>query len=1122
MARKLNSLQSQQVARRYSEFESLRHVLGRLYPTLIIPPIPSKHSIGEYANKSKEETKIVTARKTTLQDFLSRIAKHPILGREHFFHKFLSAEISWKHVLNSPPISKLPRNPLHVSSNDPTNDKNVAAYASLPTPSPSQPLRRPDQRFLDSEMFTAKFAQHFESSLERVDRRTTKRWSGIANDYAELGAVFNGFGLTESDTLAAALEKIGQAVDSTYISTNAMLQAWEKDFSKPIHIYSQFAHIIKKLLEYRHQKHAQHEMLIDALGAKREHLVELERSEQEAQRLDAALSKGLSSTKLLDEPQQDQEQLQDNNNNENSPNEQEDMPSQSILTDNSSREVKKQKSNLSFLGAISHTLQGIMDADPEATRRNSIGKTRESIQGLESALEASTYDVSYTSQTIQADLDRFQRQKVADIREMLFAPKGKKKVGPSAPFKPPGSSKVESISLEQVKDYRNQHNHIAKRKPQRQASPNTDSDEDAQTRQQLIPEKSVAMRNLKQKGPIDFTPDNSFSAASTCSPSKSPPVSRKNRYNNNLKKSNLNKKFSFSPEAETPVEERPARQRNRTNFLLDDITGVSTQSSASPEKEESISPPFQYELRDSGSESPPSLDDAILAPSASKVRKSSLDSLSPIRKKISDSLNKSPKFAKNQIGKKRRESVDKKELDMKELSPKKKKGDKQSRKEKETGDAKKIEPHNTKINVSRSANYEDDEGEPTPKKRRGNNNIQNSTNEDVNENSIEVSNPLASKPKAKKLQRIIVANTKKPSVDPVEQSQKDGLFKECDVINSYITSVSQEEQQKSPKSSGARNRAIATAVRLSEDEDADGDVVQGKKKATTSSQPHPKKESILLSGDKRPKPKPKARAAKQQNHSNQSNIPAFFKPTVKPSDIQLCPVCDNKLPHLRTQHLKTILKEFLNVAKLSPRTSNPYGMKAHVVAESELCTAHELDTKVIPEGQKKGYPIEHDWNRVSDRIMKLSKKIKVVIKYKESSRFWIKAREDYAKVGSKKANGLDVQFENFEDEQPGYYGEIGLMVISFTLNALSTSKPKSKIKLNQSLTNPLSPKDFIRRVLVPEVANLLIAQDRGVSTEIAEEIRRDSREYGNAVFSADMEDIAWRPQLPTDLISDSE
>lgn len=121
-------------------------------------------------------------------------------------------------------------------------------------------------------------------------------------------------------------------------------------------------------------------MLIDALGSKRDNLSDLERSEQEAQRLDEALSKGLSSTKLLDEPQQ--EQVNDNTNNEDSPNEQEEMPSQSIITDTSSREVKKHKSNLSFLGAISHTLQGMMDVDPEATRRNSIGKTRESIQGV--------------------------------------------------------------------------------------------------------------------------------------------------------------------------------------------------------------------------------------------------------------------------------------------------------------------------------------------------------------------------------------------------------------------------------------------------------------------------------------------------------------------------------------------------------------------------------------------------------------------------------------------------------------------------------------------------------------------------------------------------------------------
>jgi len=34
--------------RRYSEFASFREALVRLYPTLIIPPIPEKHTVGMY------------------------------------------------------------------------------------------------------------------------------------------------------------------------------------------------------------------------------------------------------------------------------------------------------------------------------------------------------------------------------------------------------------------------------------------------------------------------------------------------------------------------------------------------------------------------------------------------------------------------------------------------------------------------------------------------------------------------------------------------------------------------------------------------------------------------------------------------------------------------------------------------------------------------------------------------------------------------------------------------------------------------------------------------------------------------------------------------------------------
>lgn len=40
---------------------------------------------------------------------------------------------------------------------------------------------------------------------------------------------------------------------------------------------------------------------------------------------------------------------------------------------------------------------------------------------LEDALHLAAQDLKYSSSTIQADLDRFQRQKVADLREMTIS-----------------------------------------------------------------------------------------------------------------------------------------------------------------------------------------------------------------------------------------------------------------------------------------------------------------------------------------------------------------------------------------------------------------------------------------------------------------------------------------------------------------------------------------------------------------------------------------------------------------------------------------------------------------------------------------------------------------------------
>ncbi|KIM68080.1 hypothetical protein SCLCIDRAFT_106509 [Scleroderma citrinum Foug A] len=397
---------------RYSEFESLRSSLVKLYPTLIIPPIPSKQSISDYATKpakAKEDAGMIARRKRMLQTFLNRIGRHPILSNEHVFHRFLDGEVSWTEVLHSPPLSLLPKNVLKAPSHNPIDQNASPAYEALPNPSATYPLRQPDQRFIDSETFTNKFLSHLSGPMEKVSRRSLKRWSESAQDYSDLGAALNGFSLNETGALASAIEKTGQAVDATYMSTTRLLQELEQNWAEPLHEYTQFASIIKKLLAYRHQKHVQYEMTQDSLDNKRDLLEEYEKSEREAKRLDEALARGRVNG-LQPRPGGQEE------------NEGPEEPASAYLPPHPGpNPYKKRAPGMGFLNALTYTLHGMMDVDPETARRNGIGKTRENISQLEDALHLAAQDLKYSNSTIQADLDRFQRQKVADLREMTIS-----------------------------------------------------------------------------------------------------------------------------------------------------------------------------------------------------------------------------------------------------------------------------------------------------------------------------------------------------------------------------------------------------------------------------------------------------------------------------------------------------------------------------------------------------------------------------------------------------------------------------------------------------------------------------------------------------------------------------
>ncbi|KAJ8659465.1 hypothetical protein O0I10_004830 [Lichtheimia ornata] len=397
---------------RYSEFESLRKALVRLYPTVIVPPIPEKHSLADYAalqTRVKDDMPMVEKRKRMLQSFLVRVAKHPTLGRDHVFHQFLEDGVVWSDVLHSPPLSMLAKNPLQTivskeqqqQQADLQADRVILSSNLIPIPSPTYVLKSPDERFEESERFTFRIANYMSNNLDKSQRKVIRRLGELANDYAELGAVYNGFSLNESDQVANAIEKIGQAVDASYMETAQMVTSLEGEFAEPIQEHSQFAQIIKQVLRFRHMKHAQVEMIETCLENKKATLENLQNMEQEARRLEEAISR----ERTIGANAVDIDQLNDPSSH--------DMPTR--------RPPPTWSDPVRLLQALGYSLQNMIDVDPTATRRNQIGKTKDAMDVLQQALEITRKDLAGASLDLQAELDRFQHEKIKDLRNMLIA-----------------------------------------------------------------------------------------------------------------------------------------------------------------------------------------------------------------------------------------------------------------------------------------------------------------------------------------------------------------------------------------------------------------------------------------------------------------------------------------------------------------------------------------------------------------------------------------------------------------------------------------------------------------------------------------------------------------------------
>lgn len=294
-----------------------------------------------------------------------------------------------------------------------------------------------DPYFVNFEAATKDLETLLTGPIEKVNRRTLQHLSSLSTDLSELGARFNGFALSEpSPSLAAAIERVGQAADSSYLATAELSNSLGASFAEPMRESAQFAGVVRNVLRYRVLKRVQQEMTTDELVKKTTLLDSLERSEAEAKRIDQYLNNGgggntpRRSTSSAREPSSQRRDTQEDTASIDSdfPPTHGEPPSaaQGAPQNEEPSPSHRKSSSGNFItnrifGRINHAIHGVVDVDPERTRRDLIGKTRESISQLEQAQRASEKDVRDASGGTLKDLKRFQAEKEDDLRRYMVS-----------------------------------------------------------------------------------------------------------------------------------------------------------------------------------------------------------------------------------------------------------------------------------------------------------------------------------------------------------------------------------------------------------------------------------------------------------------------------------------------------------------------------------------------------------------------------------------------------------------------------------------------------------------------------------------------------------------------------
>lgn len=301
------------VKRRYSEFKSLRDNLVKIFPTIIVPPIPEKHTLFTYLVNSIDNSKelsVIEVRKRYFRNFLQDVIfdSNPLLRNCPLLHKFLDPnyELCWENAVNEPPVSLIPQNLLLANPND-TTDQN-GLYLLMPPVTgfdvdsadnlSSLKKLNDDLHKLHGEItlfelkerklpelqsnenvfsdipidlitYEINFHQNIKvlTDLHKLNGRNVRNLKQMITILIELGGNLNNFSLqihemnsSDNNDLSLTIEKFGSTMDSNFLNFehflhNHVVPEWEEPINQFAQYYDSALQLVKfykfKLLQFK-------------------------------------------------------------------------------------------------------------------------------------------------------------------------------------------------------------------------------------------------------------------------------------------------------------------------------------------------------------------------------------------------------------------------------------------------------------------------------------------------------------------------------------------------------------------------------------------------------------------------------------------------------------------------------------------------------------------------------------------------------------------------------------------------------------------------------------------------------------------------------------------------------